>query len=74
MLQALPEDRSLRPFCQLMVKFEMFDLVAAQNGFDNATVALGKNIAQREQLIIIGQTTRHRLAVLAHMTLVAVGR
>ena len=52
----------------------MFDLVAAQDRFDHPGIALAQDIAEREKLVVVGQAARHRLAVLAHMAVVAVGR
>ena len=72
MLQALPENRSLGALCQLAVEFKVLDFVAAQDGLDHSAVALRQHVAERKKLFVVGQSAGHRLAVFAHMTLIAI--
>ena len=73
MLHTLPQYRPLRPLGEIVVPIEVLDLVAAQDRFDHAAIALRQDVAEREEFFVIGQAARHRLAVFAHMALVAVG-
>src|SRR5262249_36269756 len=72
MLQALPQNRPLATLSERAVKFKVLDFIASQDRLDHSTVALGHYVAKREQLFVVGQSARHRFAVLAHVTLVAI--
>jgi hypothetical protein len=56
-----------------MIEIKMLNFIAAEDRFDDAGVALGKNIAQSKKLLVIRQAARHRLPVFAHVPLIAIG-
>jgi hypothetical protein len=58
----------------LVVKVEVLGRVLSQRRLNYARIELAEGFAQGKKFFDVGHAARHRLAVLAHMPLVAVGR
>ena len=68
----LPNHWALSASSDLLVHFKMFATVLPQSQLDRTCIQLAQRIAQTEQFLVVGQAAADRLAVLAHVSLVAV--